>query len=58
MLRVKTDRECLLLDLRSFYIGLEMYPALILVVPVAFVELKIDASVINFPPVFKPGRCP
>ena len=55
MLRVKTDRERLLLDLGRFYIRLEMYPALILVVPVAFVELKIDASVIDLPPFFKPG---
>ena len=57
LLRVKTNRECLLLDLGGFYIGLEMYPALILVVPVVFVELKIDASVIDLPLVFKPGGC-
>jgi hypothetical protein len=57
-LSMETDRETFLLYLGRFNIGLEMYPALVLVIPVAFIKLKIDASVVDLPPVVEPDGIP
>ena len=55
-LSMETDRETFFLDLGCFDIGFEMHPPLVLVVPVTFVKLEIDAPVIDFPTVIEPDR--
>jgi hypothetical protein len=54
-LSVETDWETFFLYLGCFDIGFEMHSPLVLVIPVTFVKLEIDAPVIDFPTVIEPG---
>jgi hypothetical protein len=52
---VETDWETFFLYLGCFDKGFEVHSPLVLVIPVTFVKLEIDTSVIDFPTVIEPG---